>query len=142
MTYEFIPHTADIQFKASGETLEDLFSNCALAFSKSMTDDLIDEKKEVNIEVVGHDNENLLYNFLEELIVLFDSKYFILSKIKNIKIKNHKLKAKIIGDSSIKYNFHTDVKAITYSEMKIERHKNSQQIDGNESWETIVTLDV
>lgn len=146
MRYEFIPHTADIQFKAYGETIEELFSNSLLAFKKSMTDDLVKNVKEISIETTGTDFENLLYNFLEELLVLFDSEHFIVSRVKDIKINDGKLKARLLGDSSEKYNFHIDIKAITYSEMEVKESKASLSQPPTASrlprWMAVVTLDV
>lgn len=144
--YEFIPHTADIQFKAYGETIEELFSNSLLAFKKSMTDDLVKDAREVGVEVVGVDNEGLLYNFLEELLVLFDSEHFIVSRVKDIEINDGKLKARVLGDSSEKYNFHIDIKAVTYGEMKVKEPLGSLSQPPAASrlpqWEAVVTLDV
>ena len=36
--YEFLEHTADVKFRAYGKTLEEAFSNAALATSAVMTD--------------------------------------------------------------------------------------------------------
>jgi type III restriction enzyme len=44
-----------------------------------------------------------LYNFLEELLFLFDSKNIIFSEISSIKINKNNLKAEIFFDSSLKY---------------------------------------
>jgi len=44
MKYKFMEHTADIQFQAFGKTLEESFSNSALALTKSITDDSISKK--------------------------------------------------------------------------------------------------
>jgi SHS2 domain-containing protein len=78
-------------------------------------------EKEVNVE--GDNLENLLYNFLEEFLFLLDSEDFLVSEIKNLEIdeKNNKLKMVLLGDVAKNYHFTNDVKAITYSEMRIER---------------------
>jgi len=127
-------HTADIQFQAFGKTLEESFSNSALALTKSITDDSISKKIKKEITATGHDFESLLYNFLEELLVLFDSEHFITSEIVDIKIKNKKLNATIIGDLAEGYEIHLDIKAVTYNEMFVKLE--------NDVWTTQVTLDV
>jgi len=136
MDYEYIPHTADIQFRAYGGTIEEVFNNSSVAMFKSICDAKIGEKISKNIEVKGHDLESLMYNFLEELLVIFDSEHFLLSKMEDLKInvENMTLTGKAIGDSSEDYEIHLDIKAITYNEMYVKNE--------NGKWTAQVTLDV
>ena len=82
----------------------------------------------------GKDNESLLYNFLEELIILFDEKQFFLFGVEKIEIKNGKLRAEVVGDKAENYKISLDVKAITYSEMFVKQEKDK--------WVSQVVLDV
>ncbi len=132
--YKYLEHTADIKFQAFGKTIEEAFKNSALAMFNSMHDGKIKENKDFKIKVQGKDNEALLYNFLEELLFLFDSKHFFLNKVKNIKIKNNKLTAEITGDNAENYEIHIDIKAITYHEMFVKKQGNK--------WVVQVVLDV
>lgn len=136
MKYKFLEHTADIKFQAFGDTIEEVFENCALAMFNSMYDGKVKEKKNFKINVKGKDFESLLYNFLEELLFLFDSENFFMSKIKSIKIdkKNFELRGEVIGDDAKDYEIHIDIKAITYNEMFVKKEKNK--------WIVQVVLDV
>jgi len=123
--FEFLEHTADAKFRAYGKTLEQAFSNAAIAMSsiiyppKKVKPKI---KKEINIS--GSDYYSLLYNFLEELLFLLDSEEFILSKIENLKIKDNNLSAVLFGDKASNYNVEGYVKAVTYNEMKIKKTKD------------------
>jgi len=75
-------------------------------------------KKEIEVE--GTDNENLLHNFLEEILFLFESQGFILSKVKKLKIANNKLTGELVGDNG-KYEIKNDIKAVTYHEMFVKK---------------------
>lgn len=138
--FKFLEHTADIKFQAFGRNIEEAFSNSALAMFNSMHDGNVKENKNFNfkISVKGNDLENLLYNFLEEFLFLFDTKGFFLSSVKKIKIQKekdkYKLSAEISGDSSENYEIHIDVKAITYSQMFVKKQKDK--------WLCQVVLDV
>jgi len=136
MKFKFLEHTADIKFQAFGKSLEEVFENSALAMFSSMFGGKVKKTRKFNVKAEGKDNENLLYNFLEELIVLFDGKQFFLSKVEKIKIdeKNLKLVAEVSGDKAENYEIHIDVKAITYSEMFVRKEKNK--------WVSQVVLDV
>jgi SHS2 domain-containing protein len=120
--------TADVCFLAYGNSLEELFSNSALAMYEIMVDvDKIEEKIEKEIEVEGYDLESLIYIADTEKLVF---------KSFNIKIdeKNFKLFAKCKGEKiNEKHNPKTVVKAATYHLMKIQK---------NDIWKAQVILDI
>jgi len=126
MKFKFLPHTADRKFQAFGKTIEEVFKNSALALFKTIYDEKISEKKKFKIYAKGKDLENLMYNFLEEFLVLIDSKNFLPAKIINFKLnkKTLKIKAEVVGDDAENYNISEHVKAITYNEMFIKKIKN------------------
>ena len=121
--YKFLEHTADIKFQAFGKSLEKVFENSAKALIKSIYKNKIKKIQTKPIKVKGKDFESLLYNFLEEIIVLLDTDNFLCSRVKNINIDKNKftLTAELIGDSSEKYKIETHVKAITLSEMFVKQ---------------------
>jgi SHS2 domain-containing protein len=139
MAYKFLEHTADIKFKAEGKTLEEAFIESALALKEVMIGDIkILPQAEKKIDIKGKDMESLLYNFLEEFIFLLDAEKFITFKISELKVnkEDFTLQASLIGDNSELYHFTSDVKAVTYNEMKIEFDEKAK------TWEIQVVLDV
>ncbi len=130
MKYEFLPHTADVKFRAYGKTMEEAFSNAALALTEVITDyNKIEPKIEKIIEISSEDDKALLYDFLEQFIVLLDSESFLLNSIKEIKIEGNKLKAVVVGDTEIsKYKTETHIKAMTYQEMEIKKEKGKYML--------------
>jgi SHS2 domain-containing protein len=122
--YKFLEHTADIKFQAFGKTLEESFENSALAMFNSMHSGKIKSKIKRKISTKGKDNEALLYDFLEKLLILFDSEGFFLSEIKKIKISKGKIEAEVFGDKAENYEIHIDIKAVTYNEMFVKKEKD------------------
>jgi len=132
--YIFLPHTADTKFQAYGKTLEESFTNAALA----LTDVITDPKKiKANIKkiikVESEDEKALLYDFLEQFLILIDTESFLLNKINKMEIKKTKTKlyltAEIIGDNKIKdYDIKTTIKAVTYQEMEIKKDKDKYMV--------------
>jgi len=90
--YTFLSHTADAKFQAFGKTLEEAFSNAALALSSLMWDwEQIEKRKEYPIEVKGNDLLQLLNKFLGEIIYLRETKLFLLSSAEKLKIQKIKI---------------------------------------------------
>src|SRR3989338_9365946 len=124
--YKFIDHTADIKFKAWGETLGSLFENSVLAIVNFMSrGEKISPKKSKVINVSGEDLESLFYNFLEEIISLIDTDKFITSKAE-VTLRGNNLKAELYGDDSKSYGLDC-IKSPTYSEMYIKKVKSTEK---------------
>ena len=127
--FKFLEHTADAKFQAYGKTMEEAFSNAALAMFSIITDiKKIKKALKNEIKAEGSDLKSLLYNFLEELLFLIDTENFLLSSIKEISIKEinkkFKLNAVAVGDKANNYETHGDIKAVTYNEMEIKEEKS------------------
>lgn len=125
--YKFLEHTADAKFQAFGRTMEEAFSNAALAIVSLMWDwRKVDKRIKQEVKVRGNDLKQLLCAFLEEIIYLLETKSFLLAAVENLKIEKggsrFVLKAFFRGDDSLgKYKIYGDVKAITYNEMEIHQ---------------------
>ena len=110
----------------------------------------IKNKIKFKIHAKGKDFENLMYNFLEEFLVLIDGNNFLPFKIINFNLdtlrntprkgikgtskKAFKIKAEVVGDNAKNYNVSEHVKAITYNEMFIKKIKDK--------WVSQVVLDI
>jgi SHS2 domain-containing protein len=135
MKYKFLKHTADVKFQAIGKDMNEVFKNSALALKEAICGKIkVKETKEKMVKAEGRDFESLLYIFLEQILYLLDAENFLISNVKEIEIKNLRLRAKIVGDRASNYKFTNAVKAVTYNEMFIKKEK------GN--WISQVVLDV
>ena len=130
--FEFLPHTADVKFRAYGKTLGEAFANAALATKAVMTEDTIKQKIEKKITVQAGNKESLLYDFLEKLLYFVDTEGFLVGKVKKINIteKNNRfvLDAIVVGDHADNYEIKTQIKAVTYSDMFIKEEKTKVTI--------------
>lgn len=69
LKYILIDHTADLGIDVFGSTLPELFTNAAFAMFDIITDlSRVDNTIEYNLEVSGIDKEQLLVNWLTELL--------------------------------------------------------------------------
>ncbi len=91
-----------------------------------MTDaEKIEPKNEDVVEVEGHDEHALLYNWIEELLIKFDTSENLYSRFKISSIEETpsglRLKAKIWGEpfDPQRHTRKVGVKAVTYHRMEI-----------------------
>ncbi len=126
MAFEYLEHTADVYIAAYGRTLEEAFQNAAKAMFNVMTDiKKISPQTEDKLEVEAHDEEALLYDWLEDLLIKFETMGNLYSRFRISKIEKTpqglKFKAKIWGESfnPEKHTEKVGIKAVTYHRMEI-----------------------
>jgi len=131
MKYEFLEHTADTKFRAYGESLNEVFANAGLAFMEVITDPASvkrDVKKEFTVQ--AEDLKSLLYDFLEELLILHESENLLFNQFE-VKINKEDFSLTTIawGETIKDHELRNPVKAITYSEMKVSEEMAQVVLD-------------
>ena len=86
----FLEHTADVFIRAHGKTMEEAYENAALAMFETMTDsDKIAQTQEQTLEVEAEDQYALLYNWLEALLVKFETENMLYSKFQITRLERN-----------------------------------------------------
>jgi SHS2 domain-containing protein len=129
--FDFLEHTADVYIRAYGSTMEEAYENAALATFETMTDiTKIAQIQEEFFEVEAEDQYALLYNWLEALIVKFETENMLFSKFQITNWKETtetlKFKAKMWGEKfdPQKHPQKVGIKAVTYHRMVIIKEKD------------------
>jgi len=129
--FEFLEHTADVYVRAKGKTVEEAYENAALSMFETMTDtDKIAQVQEETLEVEAEDQYALLYNWLEALLVKFETENMLYSKFQitdwDETEETFKFKAKLWGEKfdPKKHPQKVGVKAVTYHRMVIIRERD------------------
>jgi SHS2 domain-containing protein len=138
--FEIIDHTADIGSKVYGLTLEDIFEQAAISMYS-----IIFFNNVPNIEPIGEyeinlnssDLEQLLVDWLDEILFIFSTENIVICKFKlEINLDKISLNAKIIGQtvSEEQLKATCEIKAVTFHMLKIEKV--------NDQWEASILFDV
>jgi|SRR3989338_8404093 len=129
--YKFLEDIAiaDIAYEAYGKGLDELFENCALAiFELSADVKTVDAEEKIEFELENEKIDNLLYDFLSEILFLKDSKYMVFKKVKVAvsEGKINKLKAVLEGDTinPEKQHLENDIKAVTMHMFELKKNKD------------------
>src|SRR3989338_2137285 len=137
--FEFLEHTGDVKFRAYGKNVGEVFQNCALAVSSVFSrNGEINETGKKEFVLSENNYESLLYQFIEELIYLFDVDAFVVSRAEvKLTEENGKITAYVLvyGDDASNYSDLDAIKSPTYAEMYVKQLKNK-------TWEAQVVVDV
>ena len=130
---------ADAAFEAYGKTLEELFVNCAKATFEAMVDSkTVTPNYTEKIQLENKTLEDLLFDWLSELVYLKDYKAILFKdfSVKIIKNANYKLVAEVKGEAinQQKHLLRADVKAVTYHMLEVKKYKGI--------WKARIILDI
>ncbi len=145
--FELREHTADIAVEATGDSLEGVFAAVADGLGAASCDEIPDETGDrFSLSVTAESREALLFDYLDELIYLRDVRVEL--------PVDHRVEAITHSDDADDAESWTleasargvpladidarEVKAVTYSEMRLER----VETDDGEGWEAYVVFDV
>jgi len=133
--HRFLEHTTDAYIEAWGPTLERAFAQAAEAFYETMLNvQKIDPILEEHIQVAGHDKKELLYNWIEQLLLEFDIKAMVYASYHIIIAPDDrtsfKLRGRVRGEKYDrgKHGAKTEVKGVTYHLMTIEEDAKEAKI--------------
>jgi len=124
MAYRDLDHMTDAFIEVVGNTMDEAFENAGISVVDTIVDiKSVENKEDREIEIHANDLKNLLYSWLEEVIILTITDGFA-GKIFNVKItKNgtYHLVAKVNGEeiNFVKHHFKMEIKSPTYHLMEI-----------------------
>jgi SHS2 domain-containing protein len=124
--YEVFDHTADLGLRIRAATREELFADAARAIFSVIVTNLSEVRsvQQRRIRVVGSDNDLLLFDWLNELLFLFETERLILAEF-CVEFEKDGLSAECRGESldPARHVLEHEVKAITYHELKVESNE-------------------
>jgi len=124
--FELLEHTADAGIIAYGDNLKQLFANAARGLFSLITDlESVSDSVKRKVKVTATNREGLLFEWLNELIYLFDRDNMVFNRFFITRISNTELEAEIYGEkvNLSKHDIKRGVKAATYHILKIEHNK-------------------
>ena len=122
--YTIFDHTADLGVEIYGKNEEELFCNAAFALFDIMTDiSLVHVRGEWEVSAEGGDLEELLVNFLREILYMCNGeglllKEFVISEMNNFHVKGTAKGEPFVHD---RHCMNIEIKAITYHRVEIKK---------------------
>ncbi len=127
--YKFLPHTTDAFIESVGATFGAALENAGLALFDTLCDlsSVAHELHDV-IAVEGLDELELVYNWLEALLLKFELERKVYSKLRvsvSKEPRSFRLRAHAYGEffDRRKHGAKVEVKAVTYHRMEVSRRE-------------------
>ena len=128
MPYKLFDHTADLGVEVAGSSLEDIYNSAAEALFSILSDLSAIETKEMLLQrVKGLDREDLLVNFLRELLNLWNRDRFLVKSCEVLEITPQNLTARLSGEfyNPLIHRIKREIKAVTYHQVSLVHTKRS-----------------
>ena len=125
--YERLEHTADALVLVSGKDLSERFANAAYAMFDQITDvRKVKAKGEMKIMLEADSREQLLVDFLQELLFLNDTEDIVFSRF-DVKTDGKKLEALVWGEKfdEKRHSKRSVVKGVTYHRLEFDDDKGT-----------------
>ena len=123
--FELFEHKADVGVRGKGKSLEKAFAECGKAMFSVMVElENVKGEEGVKVKVEGQDKEQLLVNFLNELLYLKDVKEMFFSRFDLYIIEEAgkwRLEGKAFGEkiNKEKHSIKGDVKAASFHQLNV-----------------------
>ena len=131
--YEIIEHTADVGIKVRGRTLKELFENSAEGMfgvirgsETAHASHNVTEHRKIEIKKEGDGFEELLVDWLSELLYIFNKDNIIFNRFKIFRLNNREILGEAAGErvEPAKVSLQVEIKAVTFHGLKIKKSKS------------------
>mgnify|MGYP001276346869 FL=1 len=129
MSYKTLEHATDAIIEVTADSLSEAFQIAGISVIETILDiSKVDENYTKKIQVKGKDHKYLLYNWLEEMIILTITEGFAGKKISLDISENNEgltINAEIVGEKIDlkKHDFKVEIKSPTFHDMRIKEEK-------------------
>ncbi len=121
--YEVFEHTADLGLRVEAPDVAGLFAEAGRGLASMMVANLdaVQPLQVRELTVEGQDRDYLLFDWLTELLYIFDTEHLLLVEF-DLQIDDHGLKATCRGEplDPARHLLDHEVKAITYHGLQVQ----------------------
>jgi SHS2 domain-containing protein len=124
MVYRVFDHTADLGVEVAEASLEDLYAGASLALFDLLTDlSAVRETEERTLSVEGEGPDDLLINFLREILYIWNGEGFLIKRCTIREVAPRRLTALLWGEpyDPARHRIRMEIKAVTYHQASVSR---------------------
>jgi len=135
--YRITTRQNELAVRIVGNSQADLFANSGIALFEVMADiDKIEAAERLSLEVEGSDRDDLMVNWIRELLYLYQGSGYLLKEFKINEVKDTLVKAEVAGEKidPDRHEIKQEIAAVAF-------HKSRMQKTGNQ-WIAQVIFEV
>jgi len=125
--YRLMTRQSELAVKVVGNSQADLFANSAFALFDVMTDvEKIEIKERLPLEVEGADRDDLMVNWMRELLYLYQGSGYLLREFQVREVKDTLVKADVCGEKidPDRHEIKKEITAVAYHQSRMEKTGN------------------
>lgn len=122
--YRITARQSELAVRVVGTSQTNLFVNAAFALFDVITDtEKIDTKERLQLEVEGSDRDDLLVNWLRELLYLYQGSAFLLKEFTVQQMKETLVKAEVGGEKldPDRHEIKQEIAAVAYDQSHMQK---------------------
>lgn len=125
--YRLMTRQSELAVKVVGNSQADLFANSAFALFDVMTDvEKIEIKERLPLEVEGADRDDLMVNWMRELLYLYQGSGYLLREFQVREVKDTLVKADVCGEKidPDRHEIKKEITAVAYHQSRMDKTGN------------------
>jgi SHS2 domain-containing protein len=125
--YRLTTRQSELAVKVTGGSQADLFANSAFALFDVISDvEKIEIKERLPLEVEGADRDDLLVNWMRELLYLYQGSGYLLKEFVIREVKDTSLKAEVCGEKvdPDRHEIKQEIAAVAYNQSRMTKTGN------------------
>jgi len=127
-SYRLTKRQSELAVRVTGNSQAELFANSAYALFDVMTDniDTIEIKEKMPLEVEGADRDDLMINWMRELLYLYQGSGYLLKQFEIREVKDTVVKAEVCGEKidPDRHEIKQEIAAVAYQHGRMEKTGN------------------
>ena len=139
--FETFDHTADLGLRVFGDSLNDLFAEAAVGLTSLIVAEVgsVEASQRRTLEITSPDLEYLYFDWLSELLFLFESEGWLTASA-SVEVTGNSLRVVAQGEvfCEERHRRSHEVKAVTYHALSVVQ----QERDGRPFWTAEVIVDI
>ena len=125
--YRLTTRQSELAVKVTGGSQADLFANSAFALFDVISDvEKIEVKERLPLEVEGADRDDLLVNWMRELLYLYQGSGYLLKEFLIREVKDTSVKAEVCGEKAEpdRHEIKQEIAAVAYHQSRMTKTGN------------------
>jgi SHS2 domain-containing protein len=122
--YRLTTRQSELAVRVAGDSQAHLFANSAFALFDVMTDvDKVDIKERMSLEVEGTDRDDLMVNWMRELLYLYQGSGYLLKEFNIREAKDTLVKAEVCGEKidPDRHEIRKEINGIAYHQSRMQK---------------------